>query len=50
MVCRHIRKRAISVGLNKVEGQTIHKKIFPPFNDIKHIEELFIIILMILNL
>ena len=32
MVSRHIRKRAICLGLNKVEGQTIHKKnawVFP---------------------
>ena len=25
MVCGHIRKRLISLGLNKVEGQTIHQ-------------------------
>ena len=27
MVCRHISKRTISLGLYKVEGQTIHQKI-----------------------
>ena len=27
MVCRHISKRAISLGLNKIEGQTIHHKV-----------------------
>ena len=26
MVCGHIIKRAISLGLNKVEGQTKHQK------------------------
>ena len=31
MVCGHIRKRVISLGLNKVEGQIIHKKKMPDF-------------------
>ena len=38
MVGRHIRQSVISLGLNKVEGHTIHKKMpdFFSLNDISH--------------
>ena len=46
MVHRHIRKSAIALDLNKVDGQTIHQKItcfFSLFNDIKHMAEFLIL-------
>ena len=46
MVQRHIRKSAIALDLNKVDGQTIHKKnslLFSSFNDIKHMAKFLIL-------
>ena len=45
----HINKKAISLDLNKVEGQTIHKKnslIFAIFNDIKTLVGILYILMM----
>ena len=46
MVHSHFRKSAIALDLNKVDGQTIYKKIacfFSLFNDMKHMAKFLIL-------